>query len=195
METTMKLRTFTLVALLTLTAGGAHAEGVVQKLVTPADKTRLEQYGETRKAALTEAKGGYSREVAQLDALLAYPLLSLADFDLGGDWKCRTIKAGGLSPLIVYDWFNCRMGDDGSGWKLEKTSGSQRTVGRFYDDGEKRLIYLGSFFIAGETPKPYGSGPETDQVGYAFRTGPAEWRIEFPAPQYESKLDILEFRR
>jgi hypothetical protein len=32
-------------------------------------------------------------------------------------------------------------------------------------------------------------------VGYAFRSGPAAWRIELPAPRYESKLDIMEFRR
>ena len=38
-------------------------------------------------------------------------------------------------------------------------------------------------------------GNVSDQVGYAFRTGPREWRIEFPAPYYESKLDILELRR
>lgn len=43
--------------------------------------------------------------------------------------------------------------------------------------------------------KPYGSGPESDQVGYAFRNSAAEWRIEFPAPYYESKLDIMEFKR
>jgi hypothetical protein len=43
--------------------------------------------------------------------------------------------------------------------------------------------------------KPYGSGPESDQVGYAFRTGANAWRIEFPAPYYDSMLDILEFRR
>jgi hypothetical protein len=191
----MKLRMLALAALFALSAGSAFADGVVQKLMTPADKVRLEKYGEIRKTALAEAKGGDAAEVAQLDALLAKPLLSLPDFDLGGEWQCRTIKAGGLSPLVVYGWFKCKVSDDGSGWKLEKTSGSQRTTGRFYDDGQQRLIYLGSFYVAAETPKPYGSGPESDQVGYAFRTGPAEWRIEFPAPQYESKLDILEFRR
>jgi hypothetical protein len=192
----MKFLAFALAMILAAPTGAALADGVVQKLMTPADKTRLEQYDATRKAALAEAKGGGDpAEFAALDALLAKPLLSLPDFDLGGEWRCRTTKVGGLSPLVVYGWFKCRVSDDGSGWKLEKTSGSQRTTGRFYDDGEKRLIYLGSFFIAGETPKPYGSGPESDQIGYAFRTGPAEWRIEFPAPHYESKLDILEFRR
>jgi hypothetical protein len=190
----MKLFTFALAAILALLAGSALADGVAQELMTPADKGRLEKYEETRKAALAEAKNG-AAEVAALDALLAKPLLSLPDFDLGGEWRCRTTKVGGLSPLVVYGWFKCRVSDDGSGWKLEKTSGSQRTTGRFYDDGEKRLIYLGSFSTGGEAAKPYGSGPESDQVGYAFRTGPAEWRIEFPAPQYESTLDILEFKR
>jgi hypothetical protein len=112
-----------------------------------------------------------------------------------GNWQCRTIKAGGLGALVIYDWFKCKVTDDGSGWRLQKISGSQRTTGAFYDENDKRLIYLGSFFVDGDPVKPYGSGPESDQVGYAFRTGPAEWRIEFPAPYYESKLDILEFRR
>lgn len=191
----MKTLAFALAALLTLPAGFAFADGVVQKLMTPADKARLEKYDETRKAALAEAKGGDPAQLAELDALLAKPLLSLPDFDLGGEWRCRTTKVGGLSPLVVYSWFKCRVSDDGSGWKLEKTSGSQRTTGRFYDDSQTRTIYLGSFFVAGETAKPYGSGPESDQIGYAFRTGEAEWRIEFPAPQFESKLDILELRR
>ena len=192
----MNCRTLALGALLAISAAPALADGGVQKLMTPADKARLEKYDATRAEALGEARnGGDAAELAELDALLAKPLLSLPDFDLGGEWRCRTTKVGGLSPLVVYGWFKCRVSDDGSGWTLEKTSGSQRTTGRFYDDGEKRLIYLGSFHVAGEAAKPYGSGPEFDQVGYAFRTGPAEWRIEFPAPQYESKLDILELRR
>ncbi|TIN03514.1 MAG: DUF4893 domain-containing protein [Mesorhizobium sp.] len=126
----------------------AHADGDVQKLITPADKKRLDNYGETRKAA-----------------------------------------------LVIYGWFKCKVTDDGSGWRLEKISGSQRTKGRFFDDGEKRAIYLGSFYVNDDPAKPYGSGPQTDQVGYAFRNSAKEWRIEFPAPYYESKLDIIEFKR
>lgn len=193
----MKSRNILLAAvLLAALTAPALADGEVDKLMTPADKVRLQNYGEARKAALAEAKaGGAPADVKTLDAILAKPAISFQGFDMTGAWQCRTIKAGGLSALIVYGWFKCRVSDDGSGWLLEKTSGSQRTKGRFFDDGEKRLIYLGSFFIAGDKPKPYGSGVETDQVGYAFRSGPAEWRIELPSPYYESKLDILEFRR
>ena len=67
----------------------------MQKLITPADKARLDKYGETRKAALAEAKAGNPAEVKQLDALLAKPLVSFSDKDLTGNWQCRTIKAGG----------------------------------------------------------------------------------------------------
>ncbi|MDG4903094.1 MULTISPECIES: DUF4893 domain-containing protein [unclassified Mesorhizobium] len=173
----------------------AYADGELQKLITAADKARLDKYGETRKAALEEAKASDPAEVKQLDALLSKPLVAFSDKDLTGNWKCRTIKAGGLSPLVIYGWFKCKVTGDGSGWRLQKISGSQRTTGRFFDDGEKRAIYLGSFSVNDEKAKPYGSGAESDQVGYAFRNSATEWRIEFPAPYYESKLDIMEFKR
>jgi len=173
----------------------AHADGEVQKLITAADKARLDKYGETRKAALEEAKAGNPTEVKQLEDLLAKPLVAFSDKDLTGNWKCRTIKAGGISPLVIYGWFKCKVTDDGSGWRLTKITGSQRTTGRFFDDNEKRAIYLGSFSVNNDKPKPYASGPESDQVGYAFRNSASEWRIEFPAPYYESKLDIMEFKR
>lgn len=184
-----------LAALLALFAAPVAAEGVVEQLMTSADKARLADYDMTRATALHEAKGGNPADVAELQALLSKSLLSLTDFDLGGDWKCRTIKAGGAAPLVFYGWLPCRVTDDGSGWQLEKLGGSQRTTGLFFDDGETRAIYLGSFHVAGDAVQEYGSGPETDQVGYVFRTGPEDWRIEFPAPHYESKLDILELKR
>lgn len=182
-------------ALLSLSAGSVLADGVVQKLMTPADKARLEHYDATRKDALQEARAGAPAEVKALDDVLARPLVAFSDKDLTGNWQCRTIKAGGLGALVIYDWFTCKVTDDGSGWRLEKISGSQRTTGRFFDDGEQRSIYLGAYHVAGDAAKPYGKGPETDQVGYAFRTGANAWRIEFPAPFVESKLDILELRR
>ena len=115
----MNFRTLALAALFVLPAGSAFADGVVQKLMTVADKTRLDKYEETRKAALAEAKAGTASEVAELDAVLAKPLLSLPDFDLGGNWQCRTTKAGGPGALVVYGWFKCKVGDDGSGWMLD----------------------------------------------------------------------------
>jgi hypothetical protein len=194
-ENAMKVVTIVLAAVATLVATAAFADGEVQKLMTAADKARLEAYGETRKAALEEAKGGDPAEVKELDEVLGRNIVSFSNQDLTGKWQCRTIKAGGLGMLVIYDWFKCEVSDDGSGWMLKKTTGSQRTTGRLYDDGEKRAIYLGSLHYNDDPVKPYGTDPEMDQVGYAFRTGPNGWRIEFPKPVHESVLNIIELRR
>jgi hypothetical protein len=191
----MRFASLALSSLIAVSSQTALADGEVQSLMTPADKALLEKFVEKRTAALDEIRDDTSAEAAELKALLAKPELSTADFDFSGDWRCRTIKIGGLLPLTVYSWFKCRMSDDGAGWKLEKLTGSQRTTGRFYDDSQTRMIYLGSGSFNDDKPLPYGSGPDTDQVGYAYRTGDSEWRIEFPAPRYESHHDILQLER
>jgi len=186
-----------LLALLISTAcSPALADGVVDKLMTPNDRARLDKFAQIRAEALEEARAdGRPADVAVLDAVVSAPNLPFDGLDPTGDWQCRTIKAGGLSRLVVYGWFKCRVSDDGSGWTLTKLTGSQRTTGRFYDDGATRLIYLGSFSVNDEAARTYGSGPESDQVGYAFRSGENSWRIELPAPFFESKLDILQLKR
>jgi Domain of unknown function (DUF4893) len=193
----IRSRPFLLAVLLVSAAAvPALADGEFDKLITPADRVRMENYEQTREQALTEARsGGTADDIAVLQQVVLKEPQSFPGFDMTGNWKCRTIKAGGPVPLVVYGWFKCKVTDDGSGWMLEKVSGSQRTKGRFFDADDKRLTYLGSFYVSGESPKAYGSGPETDQFAYAFRTGHDTFRIEFPAPHYESKLDIIEFRR
>lgn len=192
----MAMRRIFLTLALVLGASQSFATGEIESLITPSDRTRLEEFDATRNAAIEEArKGGSVEDVTTLDATLAKKPVSFAEFDMTGGWRCRTIKAGGPAPLVIYGWFRCRVTDDGSGWQLEKLTGSQLTKGRFFTESDTRLTYLGSFYVAGEKPEPYGSGTDSDQAGYALRTGPNEWRIEFPAPHYESKFDILEFRR
>jgi hypothetical protein len=178
-------------------ASAARADGELDAKMTASDKARLAAYAATRAEAVAEAKsGGSPADIAILDDIFAKQPLTLRDgFDPTGKWKCRTIKLGGMLPLTIYDWFDCRISDDGSGWYLVKTSGSQRTSGRFYDDGDDRLVYLGALHYGREKPIDYGKDAERDQVAYVFRTGPQELRMEFPAPKFESKLDILELKR
>lgn len=187
-----------LLAALVFLAGAApaRADGEILKIITPADRARLDAYDVVKAEALAEARAeGSAADVATLDEIVSRPSLPFEGFDMTGTWQCRTIKAGGLARLVVYGWFRCRVTDDGSGWRLEKLTGSQRTTGRLFDDGADRLIYLGSLHVNEEKAPAYASGPDSDQAGYAFRTGPRQWRIEFPSPRYESKLDILELKR
>lgn len=178
-------------------AASAAADGEIDKIMTAADKARLASFDKVRAEAIEEAKkGGSKQDVATLDAILAGKELAFSDgFDLTGDWQCRTVKLGGNLPLTVYGWFRCRVSDDGSGWKLDKLTGSQRTAGAFYTDSDTRLTYLGVLYYSDEKPKKYGNDPDRDQVAYAVRPDQNRIRLEFPSPKYESKLDILELKR
>lgn len=185
-------------ALLTLLSSitASLATGEIENLITDADRERLAAFDSAKQRALGEAEGADSRTaLTAFRTAAAVEPLSFPDFDLTGDWQCRTLKAGGLASLVVYGWFDCRVTDDGSGWRLEKLTGSQRTVGRFFTTSDTRLTYLGALFVAGDAAPEYGAGVDSDQVGYAVRTGPESWQIEFPLPRYESTFDILEFRR
>lgn len=177
-------------------AAPAHATGEILDVITLHDRARLLNHSAAREAAVAQARAaGAPEDVAAMEKVLSAKPLSFDGFDMGGDWRCRVIKLGGLADLVVYTWFRCRVSDDGSGWKLTKLTGSQRTTGRFFTDSDTRLTYLGSGSVNDEPAPPYGSGPESDQAGHAFRTGRNAWHIEFPSPYYESQFDILELRR
>jgi len=186
---------FSLLAL-SLILGPALADGALPKLLTPFDKQRLDQADATIAAALAEARaGGAKEDLAVLDAALAGKAMDLASFDATGNWKCRTIKAGGTLPLTVYPWFACRISDDGAGWQLEKLTGSQRTKGTFYTLSDTKLAYLGAGYVNGEAPRRYGQDAKENQVAIAELRGKNRLILMFPAPQYESKLDVLVLER
>ena len=175
----------------------ALADGVFQQRVTPADREKLAKIDETRARALAEARAdGAKDDLAILDQTLAGELLSLhAGFDAVGEWRCRTLKLGKGMPIVVYGWFRCRITDDGAGWVLEKLTGSQRTAGRFYDNGDTEMYYLGVLSVDGDPKVAYGVSPERNQVARAVRPGQNRLRLEFPSPQFESRFDILELER
>jgi hypothetical protein len=190
------LTLFGFLAIMTMMGTAAHADGEIDKLMTAADKARLASFDKTRAEAIAEARKGAPEDVATLEKVLAGNNLAFSeDFDFTGDWRCRTLKLGGNLPLTIYGWFKCRVSDDGSGWKLEKLTGSQRTSGAFYTDSDTRLIYIGALHYGDEKPKPYPSDAERDQVAYVVRPDEKRVRLEFPAPKYESKLDIIELSR
>ena len=83
-------------------------------------------------------------------------LTPLVAFDegLGGDWTCRTMKLGGISGLIVYTLFKCRLTFQGNGYTFEKLSGSQRTSG-FLSLRDGRAVYVGVGYVAGSIPPAY----------------------------------------
>lgn len=171
--------------------------------IRPQEQARLERFERTAGTAVLEAlAGGAPEDVAALTAALSGQPQVAFDPSLQGDWQCRTMKLGGLSALVVYTNFKCRMTLDNTGVTFEKLSGSQRTSGRI-EMRAGRAIYLGVGYVSSEAPQRYanldpafeGSGTITPDVAVFERVSDRRARLMFPAPVNESDFDILELTR
>lgn len=183
-------------------AAGTLADGTA---IRADDHRRLDQLDAAFGAALRQAlAGGRDEDVQRLiDALRGQPQ-PVEAAALAGDWSCRTIKAGGITPLVVYDVFRCRVTAEGGKVRFEKLTGSQRVAGGIHRDGD-RLVLLGVGYIAGDTPPAYADLPAdidtsaTPQItaapGVIEMTGSDRGRILFPYPMLESVMDVLVISR
>lgn len=115
------------------------------------------------------------------------PTSSLPD----GDYQCRTIKLGGMLPAVVYDYFSCRIGEEGS--SIAKTSGSQRFSGSL-TPSNGGFFYRGALHFGDEQPVLYGSDGERNQVGCLYQLAGEDQRylLELPSPMFESLHDVVE---
>jgi hypothetical protein len=176
---------------------------LAQSDIRPEDRQRLDRFATTFGDAMLQAlSGGAATDVAALTGALSGTPQIAFDESLPGDWKCRTMKLGGNTPLVVYTNFTCRFSIGSQGFDFEKLSGSQRTKGSILlRDG--RAIYLGVGFAAGQTPSAYQDLPADFQSDGAIQTQIAVFerisstraRLMFPAPAVESDFDILELTR
>lgn len=181
-----------------LFAGPALAQDI-----RPQEQARLDRFERVAGTALLEAiSGGAVGDVAALTTALSGTPQVAFDPSLQGEWRCRTMKLGGLTRLTVYTNFKCRMSLDNTGVTFEKVSGSQRTSGRI-EMRNGRAVYLGVGYVSSESPQEYanlapefeGTGKITPDVAVFERISETRARLMFPAPVNESDFDILELTR
>ncbi|WP_342076395.1 DUF4893 domain-containing protein [Yoonia sp. SS1-5] len=194
------MRLFPATVAFCLAALGAHAD---TPEIRAADQGRLADFDGAFGAAMQEALAG--GDINDLDRVLIAMAGIPGDYDPAGTWKCRTIKMGGLTPLVAYAPFDCRVTKtDGDSWRIEKLTGSQRLVGRL-DQTDAGLIYTGVGFVDGgpamayeQLPpgnEPVEPGQTIPQVGYFVQTADDNARLMLPRPIFESTFDILHFTR
>ena len=109
------------------------------------DQQRLSRIDESRAKALAEAERGASATRSFDHPCRSRSRAARASVSslLLGNWRCRTIKLGGITPDVIYTWFRCRISMKGGGPYLEKLTGSQYTNGYLYPDGNGSFVYLG----------------------------------------------------
>lgn len=190
------LRCLAAILLVVLPSAAAATGDLAERTLTPSDRERIAAFDEVRTTAIAKARqSGEPADVAKLDAILAGQPQPLLGESLAGDYRCRVAKLDGILPLVVYDWFRCRIDEDDLGYRLVKTTGSQRLTAHFIDESETRLLVYGAGHYADEEPRRYGADPERDVVGWLVKAEGGRYRIEMPLPKFESRFDILELER
>jgi hypothetical protein len=195
---TGKAEAVALIVLLSVSAASAgwHEDAA------PSDVQRLAQLSEARGKGLGEAARAAPSDLAAINSVLRSGTVPASSRALTGKWRCRMMKLGGLTPAIVYSWFSCRISESGGALAFEKLSGSQRTSGTLYPDGQG-FVYLGASYVTGEKPHPYSgrgaaAGAEVtpdDQIGSLSLLYDGRARLELPYPTQESTFDVIELKR
>ena len=168
-------------------------------VATEDDRRRIRQWRDAFTEALAEARdAGHGEEISREGALLepdvARPGAALAP----GDYLCRTVKLGSRGEtgldFVAYPAFACRVAAHVDGLlHFTKLTGSQRPVGRLFDEHTRRQIFLGTLQLGDETAVlRYGRDRERNLAGIVERIGDNRWRILFPYPHFESTLDVIE---
>jgi hypothetical protein len=184
-----------------LIALSTAAQAGWQDDATPFDANRLAKIDEARSKGLAEAQSG--ADFAKIRAVLDAGLMPMSDNDLSGNWRCRTMKLGGITPEVVYGWFDCRVTYKNDGLYFEKLTGSQLVSGKLYPKSEGSYVFLGASRVKGEPMNHYSgnhgsAGAEAtpdDVAGVLTTTGLNRARIEFPYPLQESTFDVIELKR
>ena len=167
------------------------------------DENRVARLGDAWKEALREANNQHGAVIDAQGMLLVEKAGLAGNLQPPpGTYRCRTLKVGSISgdglAYVEYPFFKCTVElTPGGDLILTKTTGSQRTRGLLYPDGDKRLVFIGAqAWGADEKGYPtYGQMPERDQIGVFERVGNDRWRLVLPWPKQEAKLEVLELRR
>ncbi len=184
-----------------LSAGVTAAEAGWQDEASPYDVKRLSQLDEAKSRGLSAAQSG--PDAALVHAVLDAAPVSVSQAALTGNWRCRTIKLGGMTPDIVYSWFRCRIGARDGAFTFAKISGTQRLNATLYPSELGGYVLLGALSVKAEPVHRYsGNGASAgaqatpdDVIGLLVATGPSSARIEFPYPVQESLFDVIEMKR
>lgn len=160
------------------------------------DAARLSELKDTRTRGLAAAVLGEDANERALVSTLFSSGLGVPKTVPTGNFKCRTLKMGGISALVTYGFFDCRINTNGDQFSIEKLTGSQRFTGRLVvQDGG--IAYQGASHYGYEEPRAYLGDSDRDQVGCLYETlgKPGSLVLELPAPFFESVHDVIELVR
>src|SRR5688572_1807017 len=111
-------------------------------IATEDDRRRLREWRDAWQDALDDAQSAHGAEIAGQAALLEPDAALARPMPPAGDYDCRTIKLGTPSDdsltYIAYPAFRCRISVQNGVMRFTKLNGSQRPIGRLFNDNDRR---------------------------------------------------------
>jgi hypothetical protein len=184
--------------LLVAAAAEAPVAPLWRERATAADIERLEKWKEALEIGRSGVTGAGQGALLAARSPLFKTDAALAGSDIPqGLYNCSITKldgdADGGLPYIAYPAFKCRIVDQNGRKHFTKLTGSQRTIGWIDKAAGNQSVYLGSLIYHYENALvPYGQTAKRDQAAVVQRIGSKRWRMIFPFPAYESKVDVME---
>jgi hypothetical protein len=151
-----------------------------RQILSPQDRARFENWEMFFDDNLTRAQALPDQKFLNFDRAALIALRAVAATAIqprwAGQWPCRTISIDPKYLVIAYDWFGCRIRQDGSEWRVEKYTGSVYFDYRLMPGGPTGVIaFGGSWTVLGhwKAYDPTGS----NSVGAVTAVGREKLRI------------------
>ena len=148
------------------------------------DRDRIRGIAASRDKALQEAAGGKPDELRAATELVRMPAQPIDAQKLEGRWRCRSYNLGGIFPLSVNPFFECRIRRAGQTLVFEKVTGSVLRNARLDPIDATSLLFYGAYRASGDPQRSYGAGDDYhNEVGILQVLSPDRLRVELPQPR------------
>lgn len=173
----------------------AQQQGGWQRGVQPDHIERLEGIDAAWSHALAAARAaGASGRLRAAGALLDPAAGQAWAMPSPGSYRCRRYRLAGegrARGLAITGPFFCHLGGEGERLSLTQQTGPERPGGYLWEDGGRRMIFIGALSRGREdVPPAYGDAPERDVVGLFERVAPFRYRLV--TPRSDGALEVLE---
>ncbi|MEP6784857.1 MAG: DUF4893 domain-containing protein [Sphingomonadales bacterium] len=167
-------------------------------IATDDDADRLKRLDAAWASALAEARPRNATAITREGALLDPAGALTRAAPSPGQYRCRVVALGRgtdrRGPVFrAFKPQTCFVQAEEKLFVLMKATGTTLPGGRLWEDGDKRMIFLGAMADKpGAAAPAYGSDPRRDRAGVFERVGDFRWRLVTPWQVDGPTLEVME---
>jgi hypothetical protein len=166
-------------------------------IMLPGDATRLAALEGRWTTTLADLRATSFQQDVEGEGALLDPAAALArPAPPPGRYKCRVVRLGKAATGPAFERFKsqfCFVEVEGDLLTFVKGTGSRRPGGRLWEDGDRRLVFIGATPLGDEQETPaYGASVESNTVGVVERVGDFIWRMATPGPDRDDQIEVIE---